>query len=437
MLLPILSVGTGVLGFVIGYAVLRVSPRIRSLESRSKQFQTFCEAIRKAARIMDLQEILDSSARTIKKVIGVKGCTIKLFDQISGELKIKSIVGLEKEKTEKAMQITESMVDGGLTNGEPIIIPDVHMREFPAVDEEAEPLMCVPLRLEDRILGSICVFGERGQKFSEHMISFLASLADIVSLSISHATDYENLQHLVQTKTAFMFQTSHELRSPLSAIRSMVQTILHGYIGEITEKQREMITRIDIRCQILSDTVNDLLSLAKGRVQRSTLRFSRVNLNRLIFDTIQFFEAQAGEKRIVVDTSHFSEDVSDVSMDGNEEGLRSVFVNLLANSIKYTPDKGTIELKLSEYSDRIRFTISDSGIGIPDSEKSRIFEEFYRASNAKVISETGTGLGLSIVRSIVEQHNGTIEIMSEEGKGTKFLITFHKTRSLKLTTPSQ
>jgi two-component system phosphate regulon sensor histidine kinase PhoR len=101
--------------------------------------------------------------------------------------------------------------------------------------------------------------------------------------------------------------------------------------------------------------------------------------------------------------------------------------------VKYTPEKGTVNIELMEDEDSIRFTIQDSGIGIPDSEKDRIFEEFYRASNAKVVSETGTGLGLAIAKSIVEQHNGTMEFESEAGKGTKFSIVFDKAKTLRLT----
>ena len=107
---------------------------------------------------------------------------------------------------------------------------------------------------------------------------------------------------------------------------------------------------------------------------------------------------------------------------GNEEGFRSIATNLISNALKYTPEGGRITLILFKKNDNIVFEIKDTGIGIPKDEKERLFSEFLRASNAKTLSESGTGLDLAIIKAHMEQHVGSTEIESEEGKGATFRI---------------
>ncbi|RKX79148.1 MAG: hypothetical protein DRP87_04075 [Spirochaetes bacterium] len=418
-----LTAAVALLGFFSGYLSLRVSKKMKYLEIQANQCTTFCQAIRKTARTLELQEILDSAAKIIVEITGVRGCTIKLLDPQSGKMKVRAIAGIEQEKINSAIDIAESMYQKGLMEGEAVLVRDIFLRDFPSVDEESESLICVPLRHEDKILGAVCIFGERGQKLSQDMILILSSLTDIVSLSISYSTVYENLKNLVKTKTDFLFKTSHELRSPLYAISSMAKTLLEGYMGELNAKQKEAVSRIAVRSQILADTVNDLLTLAKGRAEISTMKFTSVDLNRVIKETLRFLEMKIQEKniRIELDTP-----TRELFLKGNEEGLRSIILNLIDNAIKYTPNGGSVFIRVYDDKRNIRMEVKDSGIGIPENERDNIFDEFFRASNAKTVSEKGTGLGLSIVRSTVEQHGGTIEVESQERKGTTFVVIFPK-----------
>ena len=407
------------LGIFSIYFLFIQSPQIKSLRLRADQLQTFCEAIRKAARTHALQEILDSAVKIIVDVTGVRGCSIKLLDVKSGRMRVRSISGIDSDKMDKAINLVENIYHKGLMNEEPIVVRDILMRDFPAVDDEIESLICVPLRLVERILGAICIFGRRGQRLSKEMISLLSSLGDVVSLAIARALVYEDLMSLVKTKTKFMLQASHELRSPLNTLQSIARTLLDGYLGELNEKQRDMISRIDIRAQMLSEIVNDLLILATGRAELSTLKPERLDLVRLIEESAGFYETRAKEKKIDLVINSVVEEATVI---GNKEGLRSIATNLISNALKYTPEGGRITLKLFKKNDNIVFEIEDTGIGIPKDEKERLFGEFFRASNAKTLSESGTGLGLAIVKARVEQHGGSIEVESEEGKGTTFRI---------------
>ncbi len=405
--------------------MFRNSPRVKIYRRQAGQFHAFCRAIKQAAGTLELQEILDSAAKIIVEVAGVRGCSIKLLDSKSGEMKAGTIVGIEPESMGVALNAVESLYQQGTSSREPVIVQDIFMRDFPAVNEEVESLICVPLRLEDMNLGAICIFGARGQKLSAEMISLLSSLGDVVSLSIAHAFMYEDLKILGETKTKFMLEASHELRSPLNSIQSIARTLLEGHLGELGEKQKEMISRIDIRANMLSEIVGDLLVLAMGRAELSAFKPKRVDFAKLLQENVKFFENRAEEREIDMELYTL---IQDASVYGSEEGLRSIITNLISNAIKYTPRGGRITLRLFESKDQIVFEISDTGIGIPKAEQERVFREFFRASNAKTASKTGTGLGLAIVKAAVEQHSGTINVESEEGKGTTFRIFLNKAK---------
>jgi signal transduction histidine kinase len=220
-----------------------------------------------------------------------------------------------------------------------------------------------------------------------------------------------------------MLQTSHELRSPLNAIRSIAMTLLGGYVGELDEKKREMISRIDLRTHMLSELVDDLLSLAKGRNELSILKPTIINVYELLQESVKLFETEAKEKRIDIE---IKTQTRESQVYGSKEELLSVFTNLLSNSIKYSSEGGNVVIRLFERDKNIAIEVSDTGIGIPKNEQDKIFDEFFRASNAKAVSEIGTGLGLAIAKAKVEQHGGVIEVESEEGKGTTFRILLNK-----------
>jgi signal transduction histidine kinase len=418
----VLLVANGV-GIATAGLLLFHSPRIRSLRMQARQFQTFCRAIKQAAGTLELQEILDSAAQVVTEVTGVRGCSIKLLEPGTGRMRARTAVGLERGVIDQALDALERTYQPGMLTRESLVVRDIFMRDFPSVDEEFESLICVPLRLEEQILGTICIFGERGQKLPQEMIALLASLGDVVSLAIAHAFVYENLKNLVEAKTRFLFQASHELRSPLTAIVSMAKTLQEGHLGELAERQKEMIGRIALRAQTLSEIVGDLLVLARGRARLATLKPVRVNLRKLLEEDVRLFEAKVQEKGIGLQVH---DRAGEAGVKGNAEGLHSVVTNLLANAIKYTPEGGRIDLRLFESKEQLVLEVSDSGIGIPKGEQDRLFSEFFRASNACSISRVGTGLGLVIVKSIVTQHGGSIDVESEEGKGTTFRIFLPK-----------
>jgi signal transduction histidine kinase len=214
---------------------------------------------------------------------------------------------------------------------------------------------------------------------------------------------------------------AHELRSPVVVAQSMVRGVLDGYAGAITEKQADIFGRISQRLDFLENQVNDLLDLAAGQAA-DPQEETAIVLNSLVERVVCQLQPRAEEKGVDLVLRACCEDLV---VQGTEEGFERVIENLVENAVKYTPTGGKVYVIVQPIGkDEIEIRVIDSGMGIPDEELPHLFEEFYRASNAKASGEVGTGLGLAIVKDLVDRYGGRIEVQSAVGKGSVFTVIF-------------
>jgi len=415
----------GGISLVQGLLIAFDLPRIKRTGRRARALEAIYEVLHKAGGSLELQEVLDAVTGITVQVTGVRGCSIKLWDTDSGTMRVRSMAGIAREAADLSIDVAENIYHRSLMEGNAVLVEDALREDFPEVDDETESLICVPLRGEKHILGALCLYGQRGQSLSQEMISLFSILGDLVTLSIANASVYENLKRLNEAKTWFLLKASHELRSPLSTIQSIVRTLTQGFLGELKAPQKEMLERIEIRAQALSNSVSDLLILAKGRAELSTSELEKINFCALLGENVQFYQNLAEEKEITLEVQCPS-NLDSAIVYGRREGLQTIVSNLLSNAVKYTPKGGKVRMKMSPAEDKVIFEVSDTGIGIPESEQAKLFSEFFRAENAKKLAEIGTGLGLSIVKSTVEQHGGTIEVQSREGEGSTFRVLLNR-----------
>jgi len=415
----------GAISVVQGLLIAFDLPRIKSISRRGRALESIYEVIHKAGASLDLQEILDAVTGITVQVTGVRGCSIKLWDTDSGTMRVRAMAGIAREAADLPIDVAENLYHRSLMEGNAVLVEDALEEDFPEVDDDTESLICVPLRQEKHVLGALCVYGERGRSLSHEQISLFSTLGDLISLSIANASVYENLKRIDEAKTWFLLKASHELRSPLSSILSIVRTLTQGFLGELQEAQKQMLERVELRAQALSDSVSDLLVLAKGRAQLSTAELEKINFCTLLGENVEFYRSMAADKDISLEVQ-CPGNLNTAIVYGRREGLQSIVSNLLSNAVKYTPRGGAVRMKVSPDEDKVVFEISDTGIGIPESEQQRLFSEFFRAENAKKLDEIGTGLGLSIVKTIVEQHGGSIEVQSREGEGSTFRVLLNR-----------
>ena len=233
---------------------------------------------------------------------------------------------------------------------------------------------------------------------------------------------YEKIRVLEERKSEFLRTAAHQLRSPLSAIRSLLDVVLDGY-AKGAERQDEMLQRAHDRTNLMITLVNDLLVLSqlKDTARIDPPKTEVVSACEVIRELEALYGPRAAERGLRLSVSV---PASGCSVLGTTDDMRQVLGNLLDNAINYTPAGGAVTLEAAYDERRLIFKVTDTGIGIPQESLPRLFEEFYRAPNAKAALANGTGLGLAIVKRTVEKWGGTVSVETKAGGGTTFTLVF-------------
>lgn len=248
--------------------------------------------------------------------------------------------------------------------------------------------------------------------------SLIVVLTMIIGNVIIHTVD--QAVRLNRMKSEFVSVASHQLRTPLSAIKWEVELLMAKYKKGLSQKQLENIRTIESLSNRMVRLVNDLLDVAKIDQNRLALKKVPVNMVKIIREDIGETAALSEAKNIEV-VFNCKSNMPEVL--GDPERLRMVVENLLGNSIKYTPQGGKVELKVGKKGNFLIFSIKDNGVGIPREQQNRVFEKFFRSDNAVRYQTDGTGLGLYIAKNIVKQSGGNICFESEENIGTIFNVS--------------
>ena len=239
--------------------------------------------------------------------------------------------------------------------------------------------------------------------------------------SVTVFNDITALKKIDQLKSDFVSMVAHEIKSPLNSVLMQLNVVLDGLAGEVTQKQKELLQKSSNRIKSLTVLSGELLDLAKIESGLINQDREELDLVELIKGQISFYKDKADSKSIHLITKDTKKKIQ---MLGNRTNIEEVVSNLISNSIRYSPNGGTITVWADEKSDCAKIVISDTGLGIGEKELEHIFDRFFRVKNEKTRNINGTGLGLAIVKSIVEAHHGTIEVESEVDKGTCFSIYF-------------
>ncbi|WPP40118.1 ATP-binding protein [Paenibacillus hunanensis] len=234
--------------------------------------------------------------------------------------------------------------------------------------------------------------------------------------------DVSNIRRLERMRSEFVANVSHELKTPIAAVKGFAETLLSGGVKD-EQTSRSFLQIIYDESERLNRLIGDILELSKIESKRSPLNFSPIHLQPF-FETIrEMLNASAAKKNITLDMQVPEE----LFMEADEDRLRQIFVNLISNAINYTQDGGQVRLNVRETlsqqgDERIIFDVTDTGMGIPRKDLPRIFERFYRVDKARSRSSGGTGLGLSIVKHLVELHHGQVTVESEVNIGSTFTV---------------
>lgn len=231
--------------------------------------------------------------------------------------------------------------------------------------------------------------------------------------------DITSFKELDEMKNDFVRMVSHELRSPISAIKLQHVVILDGLAGELTDKQRELISRAQVKLQGLLELINDLLDVAKMEAGFRHFEQVPVQLSEILTEIVEFLEAKAEVQRVKL---KLKADPDLPAILADRRGMEEVFTNLISNAINYSPDGGDVTISAQSQGDFLEVRVGDRGIGIEPEEITKIFDKFYRVKSPETRQVIGTGLGLPIVKSVIEAHRGSIEVESQVGIGSTFRV---------------
>jgi signal transduction histidine kinase len=395
------------------------------LESAYNKTQSLYDTARAVTSTLNFTEVLNTIARQATQSMKAKACSIRLIDEERRQLRVGAAYGLSEEYLAKGpVDLEKSLVDRGALRGKAVSVLDVAKDpgfQYPdeAVKEGIRSVLCVPLSVREKPIGVLRLYTGEIHRFSDEETEFLTTLASQAAVAIENARTYQRLEDLEQAKSDFVFTVAHELKAPVAAIQSILRVLLEGYAGEVFQKQKDLIARAERRLVALLSLIRDLLALGALKGELPEAKKTDVILNGVVNRLVDAVQPEVEEKRI-----HLRVEVPDslLTIKANEDDMERLLGNLLENAVKYTPREGKVSLALGPYDSGVRVVVSDTGIGIPPDSLPRIFEEFYRAKNAKEMGQEGTGLGLSLVKHIVDRYRGTVSVESRVQEGSTFTV---------------
>ena len=424
---------------------------------------------RTAARLnadLDMQTVLDAVCEETARALNVQAVTITLLNT-EGFVAVAADYGLPAtfRQQYRPVPLADLLALNLQSQGRAVVVEDV--QSTPGLPE-AELLRSLDIRTAvgvalqrcEQLIGSLNLLTFRQiRHYDDDELALLEALADQASQAITNARLYQSSQEyaahledrvaertaqletanqqlqqahvevsqalaqeieLNELKSRFLTTTSHEFRTPLAIILSSAE-LLDQYSSRLSEeKKTSYLRRIQTSVRHMSRLVTDVLLVEKGRA-------GQMQFNPKPMDLVTFFQTIIEEFQLDIDIQHQIrltveglDDTTHLPVQMDESLLQHILYNLLSNAVKYSAPGSQVSLNLAHSGDKVRFTVADQGIGIPAEDQSRIFESFHRATNVDDIP--GTGLGLSIVKQAVEQHQGSIQMQSQEGHGTTFTV---------------
>jgi signal transduction histidine kinase len=309
--------------------------------------------------------------------------------------------------------------------------------KLPSADEQQVSRVARHLA---RVLDLLLFSGHRALLTSNmHLASVRESFRELEDKNQKLQVAYDRLKELDRLKSNFLATVSHELRTPLTSIIGYSEMLVEGLAGELTAEQRDFVQTIRDKGDQLLALIKGLLDLSKLESGTMSLRKNNVDVAALVKDVVSTMAPTARKKEVEL---AFEVEKGLPQIWADAERLRQVLLNLTENAIKFTPVSGSVRLTakltgmdasaggesggmvlLGARRTAVEIGVADTGIGIPEAERSRVFDAFYQVDSSSTREAGGTGLGLSIVKRLVDGHDGSVRIQSNQPRGTLFLVT--------------
>jgi two-component system sensor histidine kinase VicK len=314
---------------------------------------------------------------------------------------------------------------GYIIHANPIALDILKMEENKLTSSEISIQSRFPIELidfrklnyeEEKTLEGDETFNINSQVYKMKYAPFKNERNDIGGLILVFQ-DMTNEHKLDNMRKEFVANVSHELKTPITTIKSYTETLMDSEMDK--EMELKFLSIIDNECDRMTRLVRDLLQLSNLDYKKVSWQKQEVSMNKLMDEILLKLDFAFKEKTHKV-TKHIEQNLPSIIID--KDGIEQVILNVISNAIKYTEESGEIKINVMDNMDGISIEVSDNGIGIPENDQKRIFERFYRVEKGRSRDLGGTGLGLSIAKQIIEAHNGEIILESHFGEGTTIKI---------------
>jgi len=414
---------------------------------------------RRLTKFLDLDILSSTIAKTLIDTMKLNRTVILLRKAGNGEFHIQKNIGFKEENGISLVR------DNFLTiwmekTQKPLVYEELSLIIRDSIDEKEkerlktlrenmrriEAALCLPLLSENKIIGMI-VLGNKisGSPYSQQDIELLTSLSNQASIALQNAKlysevkgfsaklekevdkatkelkeAYEDLKRLDKAKSEFISIASHQLRTPLTAIKGYISMLKEGSFGKIPEETIKPLENVYQSNERLIKLVNDLLNVSRIEAGRLEMKFEIASLEEVIESIVEELKNEVEKKNIYLKYEKSKESLPKISID--KDKIRQAILNLIDNAIRYT-ERGGITVKLQVTSYKLQVIISDTGMGMTKAEISKMFESFSRGTAGTQLYTEGAGLGLYVAKKFIEMHNGKIWAESEgKNKGSTFYI---------------
>jgi signal transduction histidine kinase len=412
----------------------KVEERTEQLAQSVAELRALGEISQAVNSTLDLETVLNTIVSKATQLAGTEAGAIYVYDRASKEFRLRATYGMS-DKLLAAMEnqhATISHAVGLLTaTAEPQQVPDLRDTPPDLINEMFmragyRARLLLPLMAPDGAVGALVVRRRAPGEFPKNTVDLLQTFAAQSVLAIQNARLFSEideksrqLEVASQHKSQFLANMSHELRTPLNAILGYTELVLDSIYGEVPDKARATLERIQANGKHLLGLINDVLDLSKIEAGQLTLSLADYSIKDMVHNVYGAVESLATSKNLALRVE-LPKDLPQAH--GDERRLTQVLLNLMGNAIKFT-DAGQIGIHTSVADGSFTVAVHDTGPGIAEQDQAKIFEEFQQADSSITKQKGGTGLGLAIAKRIIEMHGGRLWVESKVGEGSTFLFT--------------
>jgi signal transduction histidine kinase len=416
----------------------KVEARTRELARSVEELKALGRVSQAVSSTLNLETVLTTIVVQAVQLSGTDGGGVYEYDEATQEFSLRVTHHMDEELIEAIRAAPIHLGEGALGKGAasraPAQVPDIlDEREYSATRLRLilarlgyRSLLAVPLLREERIVGGLVVWRREPGKFSAEIVNLLQTFATQSVLAIENARLFREIEEKGREieeanrhKSQFLANMSHELRTPLNAILGYTEMIADHIYGEVPEKIRDILVRVQKSGRHLLDLINDVLDLSKIEAGRLTLSLNEYSMKEVVHAVCTALEPMVVEKKLALEVA-LSPDLPIGK--GDERRITQVILNLVGNAIKFT-EVGKISVQVTASDGTFRVSVSDTGPGISEADQQKIFGEFAQGDSSSTRKKGGTGLGLTIAKRIIELHRGRIWVESSLGKGSTFWFT--------------